>query len=160
MEQNLLRVEQRVRSHLHTFQGRCWDNIRFHFHTCKLLCRQFRSVDNCLSVSTPGIAAFFPRCTLEIRFLHIYKCKGVETLFWTMIYYKHVNIFITFGALSTSVGTNFDNVWVATVGVSLHTKFFFVPACTCNYSISKTFTPGNIIFRNFIGSIFFPLKLP
>ena len=85
VEQNLPRVEQKVRSYLHTFQGRCWDGIRFHFHTCKLLRRQIQSVDNCLSVSTPGIATFFPRCNLEIRFLHIYKCKGVNG---TMIYYQ------------------------------------------------------------------------
>ena len=73
-------MEQKVRSHPHTFQGRCRDGIRFLFHRGKLLCRQ--SVRNYWSVCSPGIAAFFPRYTLEIRFWHIYKCKGVETLFW------------------------------------------------------------------------------
>ena len=91
----LLRVEQKNRSRPHTFQGRCWDGILFRFHTCKLLFRQ--SFHNGWSELTPGIAAFFPRCTLEIRFWHIYKCKGVETYFGTMTYYQ--------------TSTNFHYLW-------------------------------------------------
>ena len=84
----LLRVEQKARSHPHTFLGRCWDGIRLRFHKGKLLCHQVQSSGNCWSGQTPGIADVFPRCTLEIRFLHIYKCKGVKTIFGTMIYYQ------------------------------------------------------------------------
>ena len=76
----LLRVEQKARSHPHTFLGRCWDGIRLRFHKGKLLCHQVQSSGNCWSGQTPGIADVFPRCTLEIRFLHIYKCKGVNTI--------------------------------------------------------------------------------
>ena len=70
-------MEQKVPSHLHTFQGRCRDGILFLFHRGKFLCRQF--VRNYWILNSPGIAAFFLRCILEIGVLHIHKCEGVET---------------------------------------------------------------------------------
>ena len=45
----LLRVEQKARSHPHTFLGRCWDGIRLRFHKGKLLCHQVQSSGNCWS---------------------------------------------------------------------------------------------------------------
>ena len=64
----LVRMEQKVRPQSDTFQARCWDGIRRHSHKGKLQCRQIQSFGNGWSVWTPGIAAVFPRCTLEIRF--------------------------------------------------------------------------------------------
>ena len=165
VEQNLPRVEQKVRSYLHTFQGRCWDGIRFHFHTCKLLRRQIQSVDNCLSVSTPGIAAFFPRCTLEIRFWHIYKCKGVETLFWDHdILSNKYKFSLPLAHTPHRSGQVFTTMGSLQLGFAFSQNSSLSQHVTVIISIGKTKTAGNIIMDIIIlGTLldlYFALKLP
>ena len=156
----LLRVEQKIRSHPHKFQGRCWDGIRFLFHTCKLLFRQ--SFHNGWSELTPGIAAFFLRCTLEIRFWHIYKCKGVETLFWDHdILSNKYKFSLPLAHTPHRSGQVFTTMGSLQLGFAFSQNSSLSQHVTVIISIGKTKTAGNIImdiiiFRNFIGSIFFP----
>ena len=149
-------MEQKVPSHLHTFQGRCRDGILFLFHRGKFLCRQF--VRNYWILYSPGIAAFFLRCILEIGVLHIHKCEGVETYDILSNKYKFslplAHSPHRSGQLSTTLGSlQLGFAFSQNSSLSQH-----VPVII---NISKTKMTGNIIMNlgTLLDSDFF-LKLP